>query len=327
MKKTKLVVAVLLAGGLAGGLYWGTPWVRARLAAPPAELRATQQDEDAAPAPEPSVTVLVNGRADTLVVRGGPLAVTVAATQRHAVNVQSRLRLLRARELRPGLDPHSLQRTRASIAALEGAAQLRLGDAAHPWTQAVQVTLRPLAGGEPVPWALRQLTSQASGGEGKIAAQGAALLDAESSAEVHLTPELGPWSVLKAGVYELRACLTASGEWKGTSCSPPAQLTVVESEALLTAEQLDAVNHQAARVALLAKDWAELERRGKSLLARDKFAGYTALGDAYFGQKNWDQALTHYTAARADWPAKNGDVPRTLNFRISQLLQILGAEE
>ena len=328
MKKTITVVALVVACGLAGGIYWwGAKWVLARLAPAAVELRATQQDEDAAPAPEPSVSVQVNGSADAVVARGGPLSVTVAATQRHAVNVESRLRLLRARAQWPGLDQQSLQRTQAAVAALEAAVQLRLGDAARPWTQAVQVTLRPLSGGEPAPWALRKLTSQASGGAGKVAAPGLAVLDAESSAEVHFTPEPGPWAALQLGQYEVRACLTASGEWKGEVCAPPAQLTVVESEARLTAEQRDAVDHCAARVALLAEDWTELERRGKALLARDQVAGHQALGDASFGRKNWDEALTHYTAARAAWSRKNRDVPRALNIRISQLLKILGAEE
>jgi hypothetical protein len=329
MRKTILVVALVVACGLAGGIYWwGAKWVRARLAPAAVELRATQQDEDAAPAPEPSVSVQVNGREDAVVAQGGPLSITVAATQRHAVNVESRLRLLRARAQRPGLDQQSLQRTQAAVAALEAAVQLRLGDSAHPWTQAVQVTLRPLAGGAPAaPWALRMLTSQGSGGAGKAAAPGQAVLDGESSAEVHFTPEPGPWAALQAGQYEVRACLTASGEWKGEVCAPTTQLTVVESEALLTTEQHIAVDHDAARVALLAKDWAELERRGKALLARDQVAGQTALGDASFGRKNWDESLNHYTAARAAWSRKNSDVPRALNIRISQLLKLLGAEE
>jgi hypothetical protein len=169
--------------------------------------------------------------------------------------------------------------------------------------------------------------SHASGGPGKTAAQGVAVLDAESSAEIYLAPEPGPWAALKAGRYEVRACLTSSGEWKGTACSLAAQLTVVESAALLTAEQRDAADQHAARTALLAQDWAELDRRGRVLLARDNFSGHMALGDACFGQQKWDQALAHYTAARSAWSRKDHEVPRSLNNRISQLLEILGADE
>ncbi len=326
MKKAMQMAAVVLAFVVAGGFYWWVAtWLRDRLAPPAAELRATQQDEDAAPAPEPSVSVQLNGSEDATAARGGPLTVTVAATHRHAVNIESRLRVLRARAQRPGIGQQWLQRTQAAVATLEASAHLRLGEASRPWTQAVQVTLRPLEGGEPSPWALRILTSLASSGAAK--APGVAVLDSENAAEVHLTPEPGPWATLKAGRYEVRACLAPSGEWKATACSAPAQITVVDSETLLTANQRDAVERNAARVALLAEDWVELERRGNALLVRDKVAGHTALGDAFFGRRNWDKALSHYTAARAAWPRSNYEAPRTLNIRISRLLEILGADE
>jgi hypothetical protein len=326
MKKTIQVVAIVLAFVLAGGFYWrATVWLKTKLAPPPAELRTTQQDEDAAPPPEPSVSIQLNGSEGATVARGGPLSVTVAAAHRHAVNIESRLRILRARAQRPGIGQQPLQQTRTAVAALETASRLQLGDAARPWTLAVQVTLRSLDGGDPAPWALRILTSQASSGAAKP--PGVAVLDAESSAEVHLTPDPGPWAMLKAGRYEVRACLAPSGEWKATACSPPVQLTVVDSESQLAAQQRDDVDRQAARVALLAADWAELERRGNALLPRDKVAGHTALGDAFFGRQDWDRSLSHYTAARAAWPRSNYEPPRMLNIRIARLLVILGADE
>jgi hypothetical protein len=325
-KKTIQVVAIALAFVLAGGFYWrASLWLKAKLAPPPAELRATQQDEDAVPPPEPSVSVQLNGSGGATVARGGPLTVTVAAAHRHAVNIESRLRILRARAQRPGIGQQSIQQTRTAVAALEAASRLRLGDAARPWTQSVQVTLRSLDGGDPAPWTLRILASQSSSGAANT--PGMAVLDAENAAEVHLAPQPQPWATLKAGRYEVRACLAPGGEWKATACSQPVQLTVVESDSQLTAQQRDDTDRHAARVALLGADWAELERRGNALLPRDKVAGHIALGDAFFGRQVWDKSLSHYTAARAAWPRGNCEPPRMINIRIARLLAILGADE
>jgi hypothetical protein len=64
------------------------------------------------------------------------------------------------------------------------------------------------------------------------------------------------------------------------------------------------------------------------MVGRDKVEGHMALGDAMYGQKEWQKALDHYTAARAALPPRrNGEVPRGLSMRISQLLVRLAGEE
>jgi hypothetical protein len=327
MKKTTILMTVLLLIAWAGSIFWAAWELRSAFA--PRSIvaqRVSQQDEDAAPAPEPAVALLVNGQPEATVVSGGPLYLTVSATGRHAVNVEAKVQLLRRRAerlagqaKRSAADEQALPRVRAAIAALEAASRLTLGDAAHSWTEAVQVKLRPLAGGGAAPWALRTLASPGAAGPGT-----AAVLDAQNSVEAQMVPAS---AAPAAGDYEAQACLGATGQWKGTACSEPVRISVV-AEMGLTAVQRDELDRQAARAALLTGDWAELQRRGQALLARDKVAGHTALGDAFFGQQRWAQALEHYTSARAAYPRRNGvEAPHALNLRISRLLEILETEQ
>lgn len=315
-KQTKAAIAGLLVV-FAVEVYFGARWWMGRQRAEAPAGRVSLKDEDAAPAPEPALSVLVNERESAMVARGGPLWVTVAVTQRHASNVAAKLKLLRARLVRAAGDEEALKKTRASVAALEGAMRLRVGGAGRAWTEAVEVTLRPAAGGAETRWALRVLAARAS------SADGTAMLDEESSAEAQLAPE----AVLEPGDYAVRACLGDSGAWKGRACSELARLTVVAAAEQLGAERLARVDGEAARVALLKKDWAELERRGRALLARDAAAGHMALGDAYFGQEKWEPALAEYAAARGLWTKRGGEAPHALHIRMARLLEKLGAEE
>ena len=323
MKKLLLIVAVvlLLCAGF-GGIYWGVGRLRDALGPGGRELRASQQDEDAAPPSEPSLSVQVNGQSEVTLVAGGPLYVTIAASGRNAVNIESKLVLLRARVARLSkqaqrstADEQALVRTRTSIAALEAAARLTLGEAARPWTEALRVNLRNLTRGPAGHWELRVL-APASGA-------GPVVLDAASAVEVHMVPEQ---ATLEPGRYEVQACLGATGTWKGTACSAPLLMAVEAHREALTGAQRDALDAQAARLALLAGQWEELERLGQALLARDKVAGHTALGDAHYGQQHWQQSLEHYTAARAALPRGKGEPPQVLTRRISFLLEKLDTE-
>jgi hypothetical protein len=316
MKKAIVVgAAVVLAVAAVGtGVWIGLRLFRGHGTGGQEAARASQRDEDAAPPVEPSLSILLNGAPKARTVSGGPLYVTIAVTERHAVNVAAKLEVLRARAGRSAGNVRALEQTKAAIAGLEGRGKLALGEAGRPWAAAVRMTLKPAAGGEAAVWKLRALGAAASAVE----------LDAESSADVEAVPA----APVAVGEYEVRACLGATGSWKGTACSETAQLTVLADSGALTAEEKDALERQAARVALLGEDWKELERIGKGMVGRDKVEGHMALGDAMYGQKEWQKALDHYTAARAALPPRrNGEVPRGLSMRISQLLVMLAGEE
>jgi hypothetical protein len=314
-KKTKAAIAALLVV-LGVEVYFAARWWMGReRAAAPAE-RVSLKDEDAAPAPEPALSVLVNERESAMVMRGGPLWVTVGVTQRHAVNVAAKIRLLRGRQTKVAGDEPN-KKLQAAVAALEGAMRLKVGGGGRAWTEALEVALRPVAGGTETRWALRVLAARPQGGDGT------AMLDEESSAEAQLAPE----TVLESGDYVVRACLGDSGAWKGRACSELARLTVVGSVEQLGAEQRARMDAEAVRVALLKRDWGELERRGKAMMARDAAAGRMALGDAYFGQEKWEQSLNEYAAARALWTKRGGEAPHALHIRMARLLEKLGAEE
>lgn len=100
MKKVIWILTALLLAGAAGGLYWGYGRLRARLAPIASQGRASQQDENSVPPPEPSLALLVNERPEAWVAAGGPLYLTVAVVERYAANVEAKRQLLRRQQSR-----------------------------------------------------------------------------------------------------------------------------------------------------------------------------------------------------------------------------------
>lgn len=187
----------------------------------------------------------------------------------------------------------------------------------------MRIRLRMLPAGEAKPWPQRLLRAPAELDGRPLERQTETELDARSMVETRMVPVDGAPPV---GRYEAQACLGATGDWRGNVCSEPVRIEVVAG-AGLTQQQRDDAGRQAARIALLRGDWAELQRLGQEMLPRSPVAGQTALGDAYFGRRQWEQALGHYTAARTAYGrGGHGEAPRALNLRISRLLEILENE-
>ncbi len=319
MKKllgTILVLAVVAGAIVAGYFVW-----RSRQASKPrAELRAYMQDEDADLPSRPSVALTVNNSEEPLVVSNAPVLLTVGVTNPRAVDraaslesLGERIKNLSALPQTPGTAKR-LKLASDDYQRKLHAPPLTLGDTGHAWSDSLQLLVRTGSTEAPLPFAVRLL---------QPAVAGAMSVGAANSVDVTYGSAAASFA---PGTYILVACLSASGTWKGKSCSEPVKIVVVADAGLLTPEQQGAIEEQNARYALLTADWARLEQVAQALTARDTVAGHIYLGDAKYGQKKWKEALAEYTAARRELGRRNPDrpeAPRYLNARITELIAIV----
>jgi hypothetical protein len=315
MKKTLvIVVAVLAYLAIAVGLWhFFRAGHGASRAAP--ELRAMMRDEDAPRPIEPSIALQVNEDAAATVFAGAPVWLTVGVDNAAAADEIAAARVLSERLTRlPANDP-GRERLRAARDRRAAPANITLGDAAHPWTAAIQFVARDGQGERPLAWLLQPLGSP----------DGVVQLDAAASARANFGAASTQGS---PGAYSIVACLGATGTWRGRVCSEPVQLTVLERPARLTPEQQAALNRQGARFALLAGDAVALEYYGRKLVAADpdSIDGRMYLGEASYRQAKWEQALQEFAAARSSFDRRHPDAlerPRFLVARINQLMEKL----
>lgn len=325
MKKTiTILVFVIVAGAVvAGWFHW-----RGRRRSPTRmpELRAMMRDEDAPRPIEPSLALEVNEHPEAAVFPGTPVWFTVNANNTAAINEIAAARVLAAKLARLTADvaqgkgsPQELQRLRAVYEQRRAPAAIKLGDATHPWTAAVQFQVSDEKGGK-----------QALGFEVKPLGNptGAVELDAVNATEANFGTAAAN---ALPGIYSIVACLGATGSWQGRVCSDPVKLTVLARAEQLTPEQQQALDRQRARFGLLVGDYQAVENYGRRLVGADpsSIAGHIYLGEAKFGQQKWSEALEEFTSARAEFHRQNPNAqepPQLLNARINQLLEkIAGA--
>jgi hypothetical protein len=320
MKKTiTILVFVIVAGAVvAGWLHW-----RGRRRAPASmpALRAMMRDEDAPRPIEPSLALEVNEDAEAAVFPGTPVWLTVNANNAAAINEIAAAGVLAAKLARMTEDvaqgkvsPQELQRLRAVYEQRRAPAAIRLGDATHPWTAAVQFQVRDEKGGEqPLGFEVKPLGNPSSAVE----------LDAVNRTEVNF----GTASAnVSPGTYSIVACLGATGSWQGRVCSEAVKLTLLTRPEQLTPEQQQALARQSARFGLLVGDYQAVENYGRRLVGADpsSIPGHIYLGEAKFGQQKWSEALEEFTTARAEFNRQNPKAlerPQLLNARINQLLE------
>ncbi len=277
MKKLMAVVFVLVL--LAGAWYvWRARWGRKPLPAP----RAMMRDENVPRPVEPSVAFEINEGDEAAVLAGNPLWFTVGVSNAAAVN-----------ERAAGRTPRPIT----------------LGEAARPWTAAVEfrgVAAPPLLGAAPgAPIELGTMRSAEASFGWKAAA-------------------------LAAGTYSVAACLGPTGSWKGRVCSAPVRLIVQARPPALAAGQELEIARQTGRFGLRAGDAEALDSAGRRLVAANpgSIDGRLYLGEARYQQGKWEQALAQFAAARAEFARQhpNGpEGPRFLSARIGQLMEKLGA--
>jgi hypothetical protein len=312
-----VVGGVIVVGVIVAGYF---VWRSQQASKPRAELRAYMQDEDADLPSRPSVALTVNGSEEPLVVSNAPLLLTVGVTNPRALERAASLQSLADKIKNLSALPQTPGTTKRLKLASDDYQQrlhappLTLGDAGHAWSDSLQVLVRTGSTEAPLPFPVRVL---------QPAVAGAVSVGATSSVDVTYGSAAASFA---PGSYILVACLSATGTWKGKSCSEPVKIAVVADAAQLTPEQQEAIDEQNARYALVTADWARLEQIAQALTARDAVAGHVYLGDAKYGQKKWEEALAEYTAARRELALRSPDrleAPRYLNARIIELIAIV----
>jgi hypothetical protein len=268
-------------------------------AAKPA-LRAMMHDEDAPRAMEPSVGLQINEGSEATVFAGTPLWFTVGVNNTAAMDEAA------AAPVR--------SKKRTGGAKQSAPASITIGDAVRPWTAAVEFVVPDGRGSaQKVPAPMPPLGTAA----------GPVELDTVRSAEASfgtLAAALAP------GTYPVQACLSATGSWKGRTCSSPAKLTIVERPPQFSLEQELAVAQQTGRFGLLAGDPQALESAGRRTLAADSgsIPGHMYAGEAKYRQGKWAEALAEFTAARSQFVRRRPNAyerPRALDARISQTIE------
>jgi hypothetical protein len=315
MKKWMVGIACLAAALLVVLGIWrfraGRP--AAGKAAGKLELRARMVDEDAPRPVEPTLALQVNEGAEATVFAGNPVWFTVGTANGAAANEIAASRVLAARLARLPADDPDRERLRADYERRKAPAEIALGDAAHPWTDAVQLQLVDDQGAQhPLPFAVRVLGNPAP----------TVSLNAVQTAQAVFGSEAvsaGP------GTYAVAACLGPTGAWKSRVCSDAVKLTVAAADRL-TAEQHRAADRQGARFAFLAGDPQLLETYGRRLVAADpgSIAGHMYLGEAQFRRQKWAEAMQEFTTANTQFALQHPNAlerPRFLLARISQLME------
>lgn len=265
------------------GAWWLWHWRHAVRPLPP--LRAMMRDQNVPRPLEPSLALQVNDGREAVVFAETPLWLSVGVVNAAALNETAAA-------------PRSI----------------KLGDAARPWTAAVELVTPDGHGAEPKrPFPVPLLGT----------APAAVELDAVRSTEA-LFGAASP--VVAPGSYLVTACLGATGSWKGRVCSSPVKLTVTARPAQLTPEQELAIARQTGRFGLLAGDPLALETAGRRMLAADKTSveGHMYFGEARYRQEKWREALGELTAARAELARQHPgplERPSALDVRIGQLLE------
>jgi hypothetical protein len=315
MKKV-LAVAVVLYLAVA---TWGVWSVirRLRHAAQRASVpHAMMFDEDAPREIVPSVSLQVNEEMAATVPAGTPLWFTVGVNNAAAVNEISAAQALATRLAHIAKDAPDRRRLQADYDRRSRPATIALGDAAHPWTAAVQLLVRDAQGVErPLSIPAPRLGDPA----------GVVALDAYSSARANFgvaQAEAPP------GIYSVVACLGQTGSWHGRACSPPVRLTVEERPQSLAPDRQSILDRRSGRFALIARDAPGLEQAGRKLIAADAgdVEGRMYMGEARYLQSRWTEALAEFTTARTGFRRSYPDAtepPRFLDIRISQILNRL----
>jgi hypothetical protein len=317
----KLLVGILAMSVVLVGIVavWLLRRPRARRRAP--QLRAMMRDEDTPRPIEPSLALRVNETKEATVFAGTPVWLTVNASNAAAINELAAAGALSERLARLSQDvtkgialPEERDRVKSAYEKRLSPAKITLGDAAHPWTDAVQFLRRDEKGGQqPLGLDVRALDRASSVVE----------LDAVSSTEA----SFGTASAnLLPGTYPIVACLGATGSWQGRVCSGPVKLTVLAPPEQFSPEQQLAVDHQSAQFGLLAGDSQALEKYGRELLAADpsSVTGHCYLGEARFRQGNWSEALEEFVTARSEFRRQHPDaldLPRFFSLRINRLME------
>jgi hypothetical protein len=323
MKKLIVSMLVLLVavGAVVGAWFFWRGRRRTPSRGP--ELRAMMRDVDAPRPIEPSIGLQVNETREATVFSGTPVWFTVNANNTAAINELAAAPVLAAKlaalteDVAQGkASPRELERLRAVYEQRRAPATIRLGDAARPWTAAVQFLVRDEKGSEqPLSFEVKPLGNLSSTVE----------LDAVNSTEA----SFGTASAnVIPGTYSIVACLGATGSWQGRVCSGPVKLSVLARPEHLTPEQQEALDRQSARFGLLVGDYQAVENYGRKLVGTDpsSIPGHIYLGEAKFGQQKWSEALEEYTTARAEFNRQHPDAverPQLLNARINQLLEKL----
>jgi hypothetical protein len=330
MKRSVVVAGLALVAGLGavvvlglvvviGAWYYWPARLPASSRRPP--LRAVMKDEEAPRPAEPSLALQVNEALEATVFAGTPLWFQLNVTNSSAMNDRAGTRVLREKIAR--LTAAGNAAAKAEVPRLEAAlrrrtapAVIKLGDAAHSWTAAVQFLAKGGKGGEvPLDLSLQPL------------GDGAGEVELGETRFVHA--DLGTASAgLAPGTYSIVACLGATGTWRGRACSEPVSLTVELAPNALSAEQEQSLLRQRARFGLRSGDFAAVERYGRALVSADPASvpGHVYLGDALLGQGKPEGALQEFLTARGEFERQEPDAdeqPQYLTGRINQLLAVL----
>jgi len=314
MKKLILVV-VFVSLVLAGLGVWATYryWHRGQRAQSKLhrQLKAMMRDEDAPRPIVPSVGVQVNDAHAATAAAGTPVWFTVGVNNAAAYNeltaaadIAERLKIMPA-------DGPGRAQLKADYQARSAPAKIVLGDAAHPWTGAVQLLLAgaantPLSFAPPLVGQLAPTVELDAHASVRVVF-GAAALDAPP------------------GDYSVIACLGATGSWQGRACSEPVKLTITPAPARLGTPDRVALAERGGRFALIAGDPKGLEENGRALVAADRGSvmGHLYLGEAGFERGQFDAALTEFGTARAALQRRHPNAyepPVFLNLRINQTM-------
>jgi hypothetical protein len=313
------IVMLLLAVGLGLGIWHSWRAMRATGKLP--ELRAVMKDEDKPRPVEPSLALQVNEGEEATVFPRTPVWFEVNVANEAAMNDVAGTRMLTAKVERLKSDvaqghapPEVLQRAMADYQKRTAPSTITLGDASHPWTDAVQFLVRDDKGGEkPLPLALKPIGDQSA------TVKLDTLYPAQASfgiASANMAP----------GTYSIAACLGSTGSWHGRACSDAVKLTVEPRPGKLTTDQQLALDRQMARFGLLAGDYDAIEKYGRELVKADKNSGpgHIYLGEAALGKGKNDVALQEFLTARVLYDRQNpnaGEQPMYLITRINQLLE------
>jgi hypothetical protein len=311
-KPIAAAVLVLLAVGGAGLWYAFRLWQRPSHSK--IELRAMMRDEDAPREIVPSVGLQVNDDRSAEVAVGTPLWFTVGVDNAAALNEISAAQAISERLARLPANAPGRARLQANYQQRSAPAKITLGDAAHPWTEAVQLLVRDAQGAEhplnfPAP-RVGKPTPVVS-------------LDAFRSEQASFGT---PAAAAPPGTYSIVACLGETGSWHGRACSEPVQLTIQEPPpARLAPDRQSIVDRRAGRFALMAGDASGLEQAGRKLIAAEAggVEGHLYLGEALYMQGHGTEALEEFTTARANFRrGRPGDTEPSLflNARINHIL-------
>jgi hypothetical protein len=277
------------------------------------ELRAMMRDEDAPRPIEPSVGLQVNDGHSAEVAAGTPVWFTFTVDNAAAQNELSAAQAIAERLIHMSPTAPGRARLEADYQKRATPAKITLGDAAHPWIEAVQLLVRDAQGAErPLNFPVPPVGNPAP----------VVSLDAFTSEQASFG---SPAATASPGAYSVIACLGQTGSWHGRSCSAPVQLTVQERPARLAPDQQSILDRRGGRFALLAGDAPGLEQAGRKLIAAaaGDVEGHMYLGESRYLQSRWTEALSEFTTARANFRSSHPratEPPRFLDARINQIL-------